>query len=156
MRDREQALSVVRLHLADIGRTGTLELRTERGRKSSYCVRFRTRHPDTGATRQRRLDIGDDRELHDLVRTSIMARVRQRQQIKTARSQAAKLRRKARADELAFIAGLPGSRRYRRTVRRAYRDSFATGEDITITMMRLIAQRPPRKHAGRPLKSRLW
>ena len=156
MRDHEQALSVVRLHLPDIGRTGTLELRTERGRTSSYCVRFYVKCPETGVVRQRRLDIGDDQTLHDLVRPVIVARVRQRMQSKAAKAEAAKQRAKARADETAFLAEHPGSRRYRQTIRRAYRDSVATGEDFLIAMLSILADRPPRKRSGRPLKSRLW
>ena len=156
MRDREQTLSVVRLHLADIARSGTLELRSERGRTSSYCVRFRVRCPETGATHQRRLDIGDDPELHDVVRSAIFTRVRQRQLIKMAKAEAARQRAKARADEATFMADQTGSRRHCRTVRRAYRDSLATGEDITISMARLLVQRPRRKRPGRPIKSRLW
>ena len=38
MRDREHILGVVRDHLADISRTGTLELRSERGRRPAYWV----------------------------------------------------------------------------------------------------------------------
>ena len=156
MRDREHTLSVVRIHLPDIARNGTLELRYERGRKPSYSVRFRAQCPDTGVTRQHRVNIGDDPELHDVVRTVIVARVRQHMQAKAAKTEAARQRAKARADELAFIAGLPGSRRKQRTIRRAYRDSLASGEDITIEMMRIISTRPRRKRPGRPLASRLW
>lgn len=157
MRDREHALSVVRLHSDDIAKNGNLELRYERGRTPSYCLRFYVKCPETGAVRQRRLSIGDDTELHDIVRPAIVARVRQRMLTKAARSEAAKQREKARTAEAEFMAEHPGSRRYRQTIRRAYRDSVATGEDFLVAMLSILADRPPRKRPGRPVKnSRLW
>ena len=156
MRDRENTLRLVRHHLADIGRTGTLELRTERGRTPSYCVRFRYLCPATGTVRQHRLAIGDDPELHDVVRSAIMDRVRQRWRTKAEKAEAAQRRKKAQAAEAAFMADYPVSRRQRRFVRRAYRVSLATGQHFAVALC-LISASPTRpKRPGRPLKSRLW
>mgnify|MGYP003619631873 FL=1 len=110
MRDHEHALGVVRHHLDDIARTGTLEIRTERGRVPAYCVRFRYHCPITGTTRQRRLTIGDYSELHDLVRTAISERVRGRLQAKAAEDEEAKRRKNAREAEREFMTWYPGSR----------------------------------------------
>lgn len=156
MRDREHALSVVRHYIDDIARTGTLELRCERGRRPAYCIRFRVRHPETGVVSQRRLSIGDDTELHDLVRTTIMARVRHRMQAKTAKAAAAERRKRALADEAEFMAGHPGSRRHRQHVRRAYRASLASGQHFMVEMSHLLASLPRPKRPGRPLARRLW
>lgn len=156
MRDREHVLGVVRHHLADIGRTGTLELRSERGRRPAYCVRFRYHCPITGTTRQRRLVIGDDRELHDIVRTAIMARVRHRMQSKTAKAEAAERRKRAREAESEFMVNFPGSRSYRRQVRQAYRRSLVSGEHFIVEFAWLLARLPRPRRPGRPLKSRLW
>ena len=156
MRDREHVLGVVRHHLADIGRTGTLELRSERGRRPAYCVRFRYHSPITGTTRQRRLVSGDDRELHDIVRTAIMARVRHRMQSKTAKAEAAERRKRAREAESEFMVNFPGSRSYRRQVRQAYRRSLVSGEHFIVEFAWLLARLPRPRRPGRPLKSRLW
>ena len=156
MRDREHILGVVRDHLADISRTGTLELRSERGRRPTYCVRFRVRHPETGVVSQRRLSIGDDTELHDLVRTTIMARVRHRMQSKTAKAEAAKRRKQAREAESEFMVNFPGSRSYRRQVRQAYRRSLVSGEHFIVEFAWLLARLPRPRRPGRPIKSRLW
>ena len=156
MRDRDKALRTIRLHLPDIAKNGTLGLRWERGRKPSYCLRFYVRCPETGALRQRRIDIADDPELHDLVRTTIVMRVRKRKLAKAAKTEAAKQRKNAKTAEAAFMADHPGSRRYRRDIRRAYRESLATGQDFFIAMLNVLANRPPRKRPGRPFNSRLW
>ena len=156
MRERIHALGVVRDHLADIGRTGTLELRSERGRRPAYCVRFRYPSPDTGAMRQRRLAIGDDPVLHDLVRTAIMARVRHRMQSKTAKVEAADRRKQAREAESEFMVNFPGSRSYRRQVRQAYRRSLVSGEHFIVEFAWLLARLPRPRRPGRPIKSRLW
>lgn len=156
MRDREHILGVVRNHLADIRRTGTLELRSERGRRPAYCVRFRYRCPATGATRQHRLSIGDDPMLHDLVRSAITERLRGRLRAKAAKAEAAERRKQARAEEAKFMTFFPGSRSYRRQVRRAYRRSLASGQDFIIEMYDLLVSLPRRKRPGRPIKSRLW
>ncbi len=156
MRDREHILGVVRDHLADIRRTGTLELRSERGRRPAYCVRFRYPSPDTGAMRQSRLTIGDDPVLHDLVRTAIMARVRHRMQSKTAKAEAAKRRKQAREAESEFMVNFPGSRSYRRQVRQAYRRSLVSGEHFIVEFAWLLARLPRPRRPGRPIKSRLW
>ena len=156
MRDHEHTLSVVRHHLADIGRTGTLELRSERGRRPAYCIRFRVRHPETGVVRQRRLGIGDDPVLHDLVRTTIMARVRHRMQSKTAKAEAAERRKQEREAESEFMVNFPGSRSYRRQVRQAYRRSLVSGEHFIVEFAWLLARLPRPRRPGRPLASRLW
>ena len=156
MRDREHVLGVVRHHLADIGRTGTLELRSERWRRPAYCVRFRYHSPITGTTRQRRLVIGDDRELHDIVRTAISERVRRHLQAKSAKAEAADRRKQAREAESEFMKFFPGSRSYRRQVRQAYRRSLVSGEHFIVEMYNLLASLPRRKRPGRPIKSRLW
>lgn len=156
MRDRNATLGLVRDHLADIRRTGTLELRSERGRRPAYCVRFRYRRPDTGGMRQRRLVIGDDPVLHDLVRSAITARVRGRLQAKAAKAEAVKRRKQAREAEREFMTSFPGSRSYRRQVRRAYRRSLVSGEHFIVEMYHLLASLPRRKRPGRPLSSRLW
>ena len=156
MRDRNATLGLVRDHLTDIGRTGTLELRCERGRRPAYCVRFRYHCPITGATHQRRLSIGDDTELHDLVRTTIMARVRHRMQAKTAKAAAAKRRKQAREAESEFMVNFPGSRSYRRQVRQAYRRSLVSGEHFIVEFAWLLARLPRPRRPGRPIKSRLW
>lgn len=156
MRERIHALGVVRDHLADIGRTGTLELRSERGRRPAYCVRFRYRCPATGATRQHRLSIGDDPMLHDLVRSAITERLRGRLRAKAAKAEAAERRKQARAEEAKFMTFFPGSRSYRRQVRRAYRRSLASGQDFIIEMYKLLVSLPRRKRPGRPQRSRLW
>lgn len=156
MRERIHALSVVRDHLADIGKTGTLELRTEAGRTPGYCLRFRYRGPITGTVQQRRLAIGDDHELHDLVRTAISERVRGRLQAKAAKAEAVKRRKRAREAEREFMSWYPGSRRYRRHIRDAYRKSIASGKDFMIEIYHLLASLPRRKRPGRPLASRLW
>ena len=156
MRDREHALSVVRHHLDDIGRSGMLELRSERGRRPAYCVRFRVRHPETGVVSQRRLSIGDDPVLNGLVRTAISERVRGHLQAKAAKPAAAERRKRALADEAEFMAGHPGSRRHRQHVRRAYRASLASGQHFMVEMSRLLASLPRSKRPGRKFKSRLW
>ena len=156
MRDREHILGVVRDHLADISRTGTLELRSERGRRPAYCVRFRYRCPATGATRQHRLSIGDDPMLHDLVRSAITERLRGRLRAKAAKAEAAERRKQARAEEAKFMTFFPGSRSYRRQVRRAYRRSLASGQGFIIEMYKLLVSLPRRKRPGRPQRSRLW
>ena len=156
MRDREHTLGVVRDHLADISRTGTLELRSERGRRPAYCVRFRYPSPDTGAMRQRRLAIGDDPVLHNLVRTAIMARVRHRMQSKTAKVEAAERRNQVRESERKFMTSFPGSRSYRRQVRQAYRRSLVSGEHFIVEFAWLLARLPRPRRPGRPIKSRLW
>ena len=156
MRDREHALRIVRIHSDDIARTGTLELRTERGRMPAYSLRFRYRCPVTGATRQRRLVIGDDRELHDIVRAAISERVHGQLQAKSAKAEAAKRRKQARAEEVKFMTFFPGSRSFRRQVRQAYRRSLASGQDFIIEMYDLLVSLPRRKRSGRPQKSRLW
>ena len=156
MHDRKHVLGVVRHHLADIGRTGTLELRSERGRRPAYCVRFRYHSPITGTTRQRRLVIGDDRELHDLVRSAITERVRGRLQAKAAKAEAAVRRKKAREAENEFMVNFPGSRNYRRQVRQAYRRSLVSGEHFIVEFAWLLARLPRPRRPGRPLKSRLW
>jgi len=156
MRDREQTLQIVRRHIADIGRTGTLELRSERGRSPAYCVRFRVKSSETGATRQYRLTIGDDAELHDIVRTAIVDRVRQQMRAKAAKVEAAKLRKNAGAAEREFVTWYPGSRSYRRQVRQAYRRSLVSGQDFIFELFRLLVALPRRKRPGRPLKNRLW
>ena len=156
MRERIHALGVVRDHLADIGRTGTLELRSERGRRPAYCVRFRYRCPATGATRQHRLSIGDDPMLHDLVRSAITERVRGRLQAKAAQAETAKRRKQAREAENEFMVNFPGSRSYRRQVRQAYRRSLVSGEHFIVEFAWLLARLPRPRRPGRPLKSRLW
>ena len=156
MRDREHTLGVVRDHLADISRTGTLELRSERGRRPAYCVRFRYPSPDTGAMRQRRLAIGDDRELHDIVRTAISERVRGHLQAKAAKAEAAKRRKQAREAESEFMVNFPGSRSYRRQVRQAYRRSLVSGEHFIVEFAWLLARLTRPRRPGRPIKSRLW
>lgn len=156
MRDREHVLGVVRHHLDDIGRTGSLELRSERGRRPAYCIRFRYHCPITGTTRQRRLTIGDDSELHDLVRTAISERVRWRLQAKAAEDEAAKRRKNAREAEREFMTWYPGSRSYRRQVRRAYKRSLTSGQDFIIEMYDLLVSLPRPRRPGRPLASRLW
>ena len=156
MRDRNATLCTIRHQLADIGRTGTLELRCERGRTPSYSVRFRYRCLITGATRQRRLAIGDDPVLHDLVRSVITERVRGRLQAKAAKAEAAKRRKQAREAESEFMVNFPGSRSYRRQVRQAYRRSLVSGEHFIVEMYNLLASLPRRKRPGRPIKSRLW
>ena len=156
MRDRAHALSVVQHYLDDIGRTGTLELRSERGRRPAYCVRFRYRRPDTGGMRQRRLVIGDDPVLHDLIRGAITERVRGRLRAKAAKAEAAVRRKKAREAESEFMTFFPGSRSYRRQVRRAYRRSLVSGQHFIVEFAWLLARLPRPKRPGRPLKSRLW
>lgn len=156
MLDREHALGVVRHHLADISRTGTLELRCERGRRPAYCVRFRYHCPITGATHQRRLSIGADTELHDLVRTPIFERVRGHLQAKAAKAEAAERRNQVRESERKFMNSFPGSRSYRRQVRLAYKRSLASGQDFIIEMYDLLASLPRPRRPGRPLASRLW
>ena len=156
MLDREHALGVVRHHLADISRTGTLELRCERGRRPAYCVRFRYRSPATAATRQRRLSIGDDAECHNIVREAISGRVRERLRAKAVQAEAAKRRKQAQEAESEFMTFFPGSRSYRRQVRRAYKNSLRSGQDFMIEMYNLLVSLPRRKRPGRPLSSRLW
>lgn len=156
MRDREHILGVVRDHLAYIRRTGTLELRSERGRRPAYCVRFRYHSPITGTTRQRRLVIGDDRKLHDLVRSAITERVLGRLQAKAAQAETAKRRKQAREAENEFMVNFPGSRSYRRQVRQAYRRSLVSGEHFIVEFAWLLARLPRPRRPGRPLKSRLW
>ena len=156
MRDREHTLGVVRDHLADISRTGTLELRSERGRRPTYCVRFRVRHPETGVVSQRRLSIGDDPVLNGLVRTAISERVRGHLQAKAAKAAAAERRKQAREAENEFMVNFPGSRSYRRQVRQAYRRSLVSGQHFIVEMYDLLVSMPRRKRPGRPLKSRLW
>ena len=156
MRDREHTRGVVRDHLADISRTGTLELRSERGRRPAYCVRFRYPSPDTGAMRQRRLAIGDDPVLHDLVRTAISERVRGHLQAKAAKAEAAERRKQARAEEAKFMTFFPGSRSYRRQVRQAYRRSIESGTQFILELYRILMSLPRPRRPGRPLKSRLW
>lgn len=156
MRDRNATLGLVRDHLADIGRTGTLELRSERGRRPAYCVRFRYHCPITGATHQRRLSIGDDCILHDIVRTAISERVRGRLQAKAAKAETAKRRKRGREAERKFMTSFPGSRSYRRQVRRAYRRSLVSGEHFIVEFAWLLASLPRPRRPGRPLASRLW
>lgn len=156
MRDRHSTLSTIRAFIADIEQTGSLELRNERGRKPAYCIRFRYRCPSTGTVRQRRLIIGDDPELHDVVRTAIRSRILRRLQDKAAKTAAAKRRKRERADEAEFMAGHPGSRRRRQHVRQAYRRSIVSGQHFVVELYRLLASLPRRKRPGRPFKSRLW
>jgi hypothetical protein len=156
VRDREHVISLVRQHLDDIARNGTLEFRIERGRSPGYTIRFRYHDPVTGAVRQRRLTINDDPELHDLVRPVIWDRMVRRMQARKAKAKSAGERQKARAAEAKFIADYLGSRRERRLARRAYRESIATGKPFLIAMVHILSARPPRKRAGRKLKSRLW
>ena len=156
MRDREHILGVVRDHIADISRTGTLELRSERGRRPAYCVRFRYHSPITGTTRQRRLVIGDYRKLHDLVRSAITERIRGRLRARAAKAEASKRRKQAREAESEFMVNFPGSRSYRRQVRQAYRRSLVSGEHFIVEFAWLLARLPRPRRPGRPLKSRLW
>lgn len=156
MFNRENALRILRLHADDIARTGTLELRSDRGSDPVYCARFRCCDPVTDTVRQRRLTIGDDPELHDIVRNVIRTRVLKKRQAKTAKAEAAKRHQRARAAEAAFMAEHPGSRRFRQRVRRAYRESQATGDDFLTVLLLMRSDRPTRKRPGRPLKSRLW
>ena len=156
MSDRAHVLGVVRHHLADIGKTGTIKLRIEPGRTPGYCLRFRYRHPITGTVRQRRLALGDDPEIHEIVRNAILERINARLRAKAAKTEAAKQRKQARADEAEFMTFYPGSRSYRRHVRDAYRKSIASGKDFMIEMYNLLASLPRRKRPGRPLTSRLW
>ena len=156
MRDRNATLGLVRDHLTDIGRTGTLELRCERGRRPAYCVRFRVRHPETGVVSQRRLSIGDDPMLHDLVRSAITERIRGRLQAKAAKAEAAKRRKQAREAERKFMVFHPGSRTYQRQVRRAYGRSLVSGQHFIVEFAGLLASLPRPRRPGRPLASRLW
>lgn len=157
MRNRKQTLETTQFHLPDISRNGTLELRSEPGRKPSFCVRFRIYCPETGANRQRRLNIGDDPELHDLVRTAIMTRVRNQIRAKAAKNEAAKQRKQAQAAEDAFMDTiLTTSRRKRQMWRRAFRNSHLSGEPLAISLYKECARAPAPKRPGRPLKSRLW
>lgn len=156
MRNREKALQVVHAHYSDIERTGTLELRTERGRVPSFCVRFRVICPETGTTKQRRLTIGDDPELHNLVRTAILTRVRNQIRANAAKAEAAKQRKQARSEEVAFMADYSASRRQTRIIRRAYRNSVSSGKPFPIALYIEFASLPLRKRPGRPLANRLW
>ena len=156
MRDREHVLGVVRHHLDDIRRTGTLELRKEPGRTPGYCLRFRYRCPTMGTVRQRRLAMGDDTEIHEIVRSAILERICGRLRAKAAKAESAKRRKQARADEAEFMQFFPGSRSYRRQVRQAYRRSLVSGQDFIIEMYQLLVSLPRRKRPGRPLTSRLW
>ncbi len=88
----------VRRHIADIATTGTMELRTERGRTPSYCVRFRVNAPDGGPRRQRRITLGDDEEALRLVRTAISERVIKHRSDKRDRLAVAAARKKKRDD----------------------------------------------------------
>lgn len=156
MRDREHALGVVRHHLDDIRRTGTLELRKESGRTPGYCLRFRCRCPTMGTVRQRRLAMGDDPEINEIVRDAIVERISTRLRAKAAKAEAAKRRKQARADEAEFMTFYPGSRSYRRQVRQAYRRSLVSGKEFLLEFYWLLASQPRRKRPGRPPKSRLW
>ena len=156
MRDREHALGVVRHHLDDIRRTGTVELRKEPGRTPGYCLRFRYRHPITSPVRQRRLALGDDPEINEIVRDAIVERISARLRTKAAKTEAAKRRKNAREAEREFMTWYPGSRSYRRQVRQAYRRSLVSGQDFIIEMYDLLISLPRRKRPGRPLASRLW
>lgn len=153
MRDRAHALQTVQRFQAEIGRNGTLELRAEHGRTPSYCVRFRVRCPATGAVHQHRVDIGCDPELHDCVRTAIMAREIRRRQKLAARAEAARRRRQELAAEAEIAAQYRTSRRNRRLVRRAYRESQTSGRPFVSCLYGILNSRPK---AGRPLKNRLW
>ena len=158
MLNREHALRVVRLHSDDIASTGTLELRWERERKPTYGVRYRTKCPVTGTIRQHRLTIGDDPELHDLVRSAITARVRQSIEAKAAKALEIERRNRARTLEKELMVPIAGSRRYRQGVRKVFRKFCnATLDTAYKAFIEAMDDRKlRRRNSGRPRKARLW
>ena len=144
----------VKRHLADISATGTLELRTERGREPCFCVRFRVANPDGGPRRQRRIAIGDDAESHRLVRGAITDRTIKRLSAKSKRGEEAAARKRERDNRYGGLGRLINSRRKGKIYERAKK--LAARHKFPIVLMLITLQIGRKSRGGRPLKSRLW
>ena len=156
--DRAQTLQAIQGSIPAIARNGALVCRNEPGRRPGYSLRFRITCPKTGARKQRRLDLGDDAELIELVRQAVACRKRRRAENHEAEVARAEESKRRRAMERELMNQTEGSRRYRQGVRKAFREFCAAvpKPDLDEASAYVSGLALKRRGPGRPLKSRLW
>ena len=134
-------------------------LAKRKNRDGTYSFNFRYRERATdGTRRQRSINVDNDPVLvtgaQEAIALSRLYRARKRAQA----AQASARRKHVRALEIQMMAHVSGSRRYRQSVRRAFRERCATDPLPTVQefLDGLDGLKLRRRRAGRPYKHRLW
>ena len=134
-------------------------LAKRRNRDGTYSFNFRYRERASGGTRrQRSINVDNDPVLvtgaQEAIALSRLYRARKR--AKAAQDSAR--RKHVRAIEVGVMSKVTGSRRYRQSVRRAFRERCATDPMPTVQefLDGLDGLKLKRRRAGRPIKNRLW
>lgn len=156
--DRAAAFQAIEAGISDIARNGTLNYRNDPGHRSGFSLRFRVTCPETGARKQRRIDLGDDAELIEFVRQAVACRKRRRAEAREADAERAERSKRRRTMERELMTRTEGSRRYQQAVRKAFRDYCAIFPQASVQEfldVRDIRDLRRRRH-GRPYASRLW
>ena len=156
--DRGQTIQAIEASLSSIAKNGTLVCRKDSGRAPSWSLRFRDVSSAGAARKHRRINLGDDAQLIELVRQAIGCRKRkhaEKHETDAARADEAK---RLRAMEAQLMEGTKGSRRYRQGVRKAFWEFCAAtpkpdSDEVRAYIDGLALSR---RSPGRPLKSRLW
>ena len=156
--DRGQTIQAIEDNLSAIAKNGTLACRKDPGRTPCWSLRFRDVSSAGAARRHRRIHLGEDDALIELVRKVVECRARiraERHSTDAARSEEA---RRLRAMEHEVIAEAKGSRRYRQGVRKAFGEycAVASKPDLDDARAYIGGLALARRSPGRPLKSRLW
>lgn len=141
-----------------IAKNGSLQESAQPGRKPFWVLRFRTRCPKTGASRQHSISLGRSPELRDLV-TQLLKKRDSITSERRAQKQAGVLKRRhCRQMTRELLARVEGSGRYRRTVAQAFRAYFNSTAEPSIAEFMPLLDKPPlkRRGRGRPFKKRLW
>ena len=109
--DREQTIQAIENNLPAIAKNGMLGCRKDPGRAPRWSLRFRDVSSAGAARKHRRIDLGDDVELIELVRQVIDCRERIRAEGREAAAARSEEARRLRAMEHELMAETEGSRR---------------------------------------------
>mgnify|MGYP003604760791 CR=1 FL=1 len=158
MLDRVKAAQAIEANIPAICRNGSLTLRKEQGRQPSFCIRFRTTSPDTGALKQRSINLGQDEELIAGIREAISIRTRMREEKRLAKAKRAECRQRYRPLEAALRGKIKGSRRYRESIKKALWTYCANepNPNLDVFLAGLDDLGLRRRRRGRPYARRLW
>ena len=156
--DRERAIRAIEDNLPAIAKNGTLVCRKDPGCAPSWSLRFREVSSAEGVQKHRRIHLGEDAQLIELVRKVVECRERIRAERRAADAAHSEETRRQRTMEDAVMAETEGSRRYRQRVRKAFREFCAATPkpDLNDARAYIGGLALSRRSPGRPLKSRLW
>ena len=139
--------------------TSNCWLTRRRNRDGTFSFNFRFRETTAdGARRQKSINLDRDPILVSGAKEAIAGRRYLLAQSRAKKAVATARRRRVRAIEVEVMTHITGSRRYRQSVRRAFRercqsDPLPTAQEFLAGLEGLKLKR---RRAGRPYKHRLW